>query len=38
MIKDLIRKYKFIILYGIFGVLTTAINIGVYGALYNVMV
>ena len=35
MIKDLIRKYKFIILYGIFGVLTTAINIGVYGALYN---
>ena len=35
MIKDLIRKYKFIILYGIFGVLTTVINIGVYGVLYS---
>lgn len=34
-IKELIIKYKFIILYGIFGVLTTVINIGVYGVLYS---
>ena len=34
-IKELIKKYKFIILYGIFGVLTTVINIGVYGVLYS---
>lgn len=33
--SDLIKKYKFIILYGIFGVLTTAINIGVYSLLYS---
>ena len=36
-IKELIKKYKFIILYGIFGVLTTIINIGVYGLLYSVL-
>lgn len=36
-IKELIKKYKFIILYGIFGVLTTVINIGVYGLLYSVL-
>ena len=34
-IKKLLKKYKFIILYGIFGVLTTVINIGVYGVLYS---
>lgn len=34
-IKELIKKYKFIILYGIFAVLTTVINIGVYGLLYS---
>ena len=34
-IKELIIKYKFIILYGIFGVLTTVINIGVFGVLYS---
>ena len=34
-IKELIIKYKFIILYGIFGVLTTVINIGGYGVLYS---
>ena len=34
-IKEIIIKYKFIILYGIFGVLTTVINIGVYGVLYS---
>ena len=31
MIKELLKKYKFIILYGIFGVLTTIINIVTYG-------
>ena len=36
-IKELIKKYKFIILYGIFSVLTTIINIGVYGLLYSVL-
>ncbi len=36
-IKELVKKYKFIILYGIFGVLTTVINIGVYGLLYSVL-
>ena len=35
--SDLIKKYKFIILYGIFGVLTTAINIGVYSLLYSAL-
>ena len=34
-IKELIKKYKFIILYGIFGILTTVINIGVDGLLYS---
>lgn len=36
-LKALVLKYKFIILYGIFGVLTTIINIGVYGILYSVL-
>lgn len=35
-IKDLLRKYKFIILYGIFGVLTTLINIVSYSLFYSV--
>ena len=35
-IKDLLKKYKFIILYGIFGVLTTLINIVSYSLLYSV--
>lgn len=35
-IKALIIKYKDIILYGIFGVLTTVINIAVYALCYNV--
>ena len=34
---DLFKKYKFIILYGIFGVLTTVINIAVYGIFYSVL-
>ena len=34
---DLFKKYKFIILYGIFGVLTTVINIAVYGMFYSVL-
>ncbi len=33
---ELLKKYKFIILYGIFGVLTTVINIAVYGMFYSV--
>ena len=36
-IKDLLKKYKFIILYGIFGVLTTLINIVSYSLLYSVL-
>ena len=36
-IKTLLTKYKFIILYGIFGVLTTVINIAVYGIFYSVL-
>ena len=36
-IKELLKKYKFIILYGIFGVLTTIINIAVYGILYDAL-
>ena len=35
MIKELLKKYKFIILYGIFGVLTTIVNIATYGILYR---
>ena len=35
--KELIKKYKFLILYGIFGVLTTVINIAVYGIFYSVL-
>ena len=34
---ELLKKYKFIILYGIFGVLTTVINIAVYGMFYSVL-
>lgn len=34
-IKALLEKYKAIILYGIFGVLTTLINIVVYEAFYR---
>ena len=37
LIKKLIIKYKGIILYGIFGVLTTALNIAVYYVCYNVV-
>ena len=37
MIKELLKKYKFIILYGIFGVLTTIINIVTYGVFYSVL-
>ena len=36
-IKELLKKYKFIILYGLFGVLTTVINIAVYGIFYSVL-
>ena len=36
-VKELLKKYKFIILYGIFGVLTTVINIAVYGIFYSVL-
>lgn len=35
-IKKLLKKYKFIILYGIFGVLTTIINIVTYALCYDV--
>ena len=35
-IKVLLKKYKFIILYGIFGVLTTLINIVSYSLFYSV--
>ena len=34
-IKELLKKYKFIILYGIFGVLTTIINIVTYALCYD---
>ncbi len=34
-IKKLLKKYKFIILYGIFGVLTTIINIVTYALCYD---
>ena len=34
-IKELLEKYKFIILYGIFGVLTTIINIVTYALCYD---
>ena len=34
-IKELVIKYKGIILYGIFGVLTTVINIAVYAVCYK---
>ena len=37
MIKELLKKYKFIILYGIFGVLTTIINIATYWVFYSVL-
>lgn len=33
--KELIKKYKSIIMYGIFGVLTTVINLACYEILYN---
>jgi len=33
--KELMKKYKSIITYGIFGVLTTIINIACYEILYN---
>ena len=36
-IKGLLIKYKSIILYGIFGVLTTILNIGAYALCYNVL-
>ncbi len=36
-IKSLIIKYKDIILYGIFGVLTTVINIAAYAVCYKVL-
>ena len=36
-LKALLLKYKFIILYGIFGVLTTLINIVTYSLLYSVL-
>lgn len=36
-IKKIILKYKFIMLYGIFGVLTTLINVVTYGLLYNIL-
>lgn len=34
-IKKLLKKYKFVILYGIFGVLTTIINIVTYALCYD---
>ena len=34
-IKELLKKYKFIILYGIFGILTTIINIVTYALCYD---
>ena len=34
-LKYLLKKYKFIILYGIFGVLTTIINIVTYALCYD---
>ena len=37
MIKELYQKYKSLIMYGIFGVLTTVINIGSYSLCYNVL-
>ena len=36
-INGLFKKYKFIILYGIFGVLTTLINIVSYSLLYSIL-
>lgn len=36
-LKSLASKYKYIILYGIFRILTTIINIGFYGILYSVL-
>ncbi len=36
-LNNMISKYKFIILYGIFGVLTTVINIAAYGVLYEIL-
>ena len=35
MIVDLIKKYKELILYGVFGVLTTVVNIAVYYVFTN---
>lgn len=35
MIKTLLTKYKALITYGIFGVLTTLINIGIYTLCYQ---
>ena len=37
MIKQLYEKYKAIIMYGIFGVLTTAVNIVMYNLCYNII-
>lgn len=37
MIGELLKKYKEIILYIVFGVLTTVVNIVVYQLLFNVM-
>lgn len=35
MIRKLAAKYRDILLYGVFGVLTTAINFGAYAVLYH---
>ncbi len=35
MIRNLFAKYRSILLYGVFGVLTTAINFGAYAILYE---
>lgn len=37
MIKDLFMKYKSIIMYALFGVLTTVVNMGAYFVSYNVL-
>ena len=37
LLRSKFLKYRFIIFYGIFGVLTTIINVVTYGVLYNVL-
>ncbi len=36
-IPELLKRYKDIIMYGIFGLMTTAVNVGVYYLCFNIL-